>query len=441
MLDPRMVSTTGIYHVVTHDGRFPFWVEARTYNKAPVFGQEVRIRGFDSVELATKAMRSLTRKALEADPSLKADFLVDRDGVPIEEVLKAATTVNRYRGGRPKSVKPPVEIEDFERWEDKLGAPKQRRKRRKPGPVPKKKDPRKAHPFISTRFTMEPDLSNPIAQVWRCTANYAKARGRAAGRGLNHLGDAPHLSGSYAISLLIDGELYHPVTQDGFPEIYPDWLSAQRDAEHFWEIAEEPKQPYDSLVYYSNGVIEVHLAHKVSRELPFTLFDARYNVWLKNTRAATQFARLDNAIRAADDYRDETAIPASARLAMALHETEEDRMERLLREEAEDARFARIEAERTRLYEQEMAELREIASRRREERKKRGWRVMTKEEVAAMKAKMVYTTKPTKEQRLQAYRKKYAPRAAVNQRGEPPSRAHEEQDIDDVDNEEDVDMD
>jgi len=106
------------------------------------------------------------------------------------------------------------------------------------------------------------------------------------------------------------------------------------------------------------------------------------------------------------------------RLIAALWESESDRLEREEREERETAAHNRREEERRRLYEEDQRELAEISRRNRERYEKTGRRVLTPAEVAAHKAKRIQIINPTREQRMQATRKKYAPRSSYDQRRE-----------------------
>lgn len=330
-----VVESDGIHVVRAYDGAFAYWVEARTYRNAPVVGTEIKVRGCSTLEEAIRWMKRLTKAALVADPSLKrylAAKLPNGSTRPAASGLQECESeIKRGRGRPPGS--------------------KNRPTANKPGPRPKPKSNRVV--FSSIRFEIEPNCVNPIAQVWRCTANFAKARGRAAGKGAVRTGDLPHLIGSYLVTILDDQGLSVALDEDNHPYVYPDWMAAQRDAEHFYAITEGNKLPRDGQVQYVSGPIEVRFMPEGSIARPYYLFNttaAKYV--MEERREENSFARLDTAMKAADDMARKMIDPPSVRLVKALAETTVEREER----EAREDRWFREQEARDAVLAREMAE-------------------------------------------------------------------------------------
>jgi hypothetical protein len=404
----RVMITTGIFYVMEHDGPIRYWIHARTYNKRPVAGGPKRVRGFNEYEKAVRFMRRATKDAITSDPTIRK-WLVSYDGVEANNAagIQNLDPVTPRKRGRPPGSK---------------NAPKPQ----KPGPKPKPPEPKKRgpkpkikpvaqpeaapveHPPVALtalvdRFRIEQELSNPIAQVWRCVSNTASMRGRAARTGNNQTGDLPHLMGSYLITHYDRGVYSAASDEDGVAYVYPTWIEAEREAKFYYEQAPEPKLPMEGITYYRVDHVEVHLTPAIHDGRPYSLFDTRVCAYVRDGRGYKSYTRLDSAKEAADEYAD--LAPFSVRLARALVETPEERANRERREELEAIEAARAQAERDRLYEEEMADL----ARRRANAPER--RFLTPEEIAIEKAKRVQIINPTPEQKLAARRAKYVRRS------------------------------
>ena len=399
----RVMITTGIFYVMEHDGPIRFWIHARTYNKRPVAGGPKRVRGFNEYDKAVRFMRRATKDAIAADPAVRK-WLVSYEGVEANNAagIQNLDPVPPRKRGRPVGSK---------------NAPKPQ----KPGPKPKPPEPKKRgpkpkpqppapieHPPVSLtalvdRFRIEPELSNPIAQVWRCVSNTAPARGRRARTGNNQTGDLPHLMGSYLITHYDRGVYSAASDEDGVAYIYPTWIDAEREAKFFYEQAPEPKLPMEGITHYRVDHVEVHLTPAIHDGRPYSLFDTRVCAYVRDGRGYKSYTRLDSAKEAANEYAD--LAPFSVRLARALVETPEEKANRERREELEAIEAARAQEERDRLYEEEMADL----ARRRANAPER--RFLTPEEIAVEKAKRVQIINPTPEQKLAARRAKYVRRS------------------------------
>lgn len=402
----RVMITTGIFYVMEHDGPIRYWIHARTYNKRPVAGGPKRVRGFNEYEKAVRFMRRATKDAIAADPAVRK-WLVSYEGVEANNAagIQNLEPVAPRKRGRPVGSK---------------NAPKPQ----KPGPKPKPPEPKKRGPkpkpkpeeapppperppvplaALADRFRIEPDLSNPIAQVWRCVSNTASMRGRRARSGNNQKGDLPHLMGSYLITHYDRGVYVAACDEEGMPYVYPTWIDAEREAEFYYEQAPAPKLPKEGVAHYRVEHVEVHLTPAVHDGRPYSLFDTKVNAYVRDGQGFKTFTRLDNAKVAADAYAN--LEPFSVRLARALIETPQEKEHRERREELEAIEAARIQEERDRLYEEEMADL----ARRRANAPER--RFLTPEEIAIEKAKRVQIINPTPEQKLSARRAKYVRRS------------------------------
>jgi hypothetical protein len=312
-----------VVHVPTN-ARYPYWVAVCTRRRSVLYGtQEDRMRrGFATLEEAVAGLPKLTQVAIKANPALKAEIKAFK--LLEASRAKAAAEPPKRRGRQPGTkITPKV--------------PKV-----KPGPVPKPKLIKRIE-FASTRFELDPYRSNPVAQVWACTANTAKQRNRPARGSTTRLGDMPHTEATYAVTTFDEHGLSVSLDDAGHPVVYESVHDALRDAEHFYEIDErEDKLPRDGEVQYRYGNVEVRLKRGREKK-PYFLFAVPTSTYIcEDTPRAflLQYARLDGAAAAARLRSDYYSVPASTRIVAALFAADQEQYDPALVEEREIAEAA-----------------------------------------------------------------------------------------------------
>lgn len=386
--------TTGICHVVAADHGMPFWVEARTYRNAPVFGSDKRLRGFDTIERATRFMKRMTRDALAADPSLKR-YLTSLDGStpPVSDARSGEASGTH--GGAAKEARP-------------RGRPPGAKNKVKPkvdGRRKKETSDKEPKPFVSTRFVPVPQGLNAKAQVWVCNQNRTTTRD-----------EVPHSFGDHAVSILVEDSLVFASDDDAQPLIYPSFETAERDARHFYDTAPEAHAfPLSGTLVFRADPFEVHRTS--NRTDPFVLFDTQLDSYVLGSGSDTPLghARLDAAIASARNCAEERRnSPPSVKLVAALMESDAERAERIMKDDMalEQQRIADLRKDEQFEEDERMfAEMRAKAPKR---------RVLTGAEkeaaIAAARDKRVIIKNPTQEQKNAARRRKQATRGVYRER-------------------------